>query len=161
MALNKVIIMGRLCVDPEMRQTTSNIPVCRIRVAVNRPKQKDKEQQADFITVTCWRNTAEFVSRYFSKGKMIIVEGCLRNNDYTDQNGVKHYSMDVLAQNVSFGESKGSSDGGQPAQPAQQQTSQQQQFGAVQAPADNGLQQAALENLDDFEEILSDGEVPF
>lgn len=155
--LNKVIIMGRLCADPEMRQTTSNIPVCRIRVAVNRPKQKDKEQQADFINVTCWRNTAEFVSRYFSKGKMIIVEGCLRNNDYTDQNGVKHYSMDVLAQNVAFGESKGSSEGGQPAQPAQQQP----QFGAVQTPADNGLQQHVMEDLDGFEEILSDGEVPF
>jgi len=157
--LNKVIIMGRLCADPEMRQTTSNIPVCRIRVAVNRPKQKDKEQQADFINVTCWRNTAEFVSRYFSKGKMIIVEGCLRNNDYTDQNGVKHYSMDVLAQNVAFGESKGSSDGGQP---AKQQTPQQQpQFGSVQAPADNGLQMHVMEDLDGFEEILSDGEVPF
>lgn len=160
--LNKVIIMGRLCADPEMRQTTSNIPVCRIRVAVNRPKQKDKEQQADFINVQCWRATAEFVARYFSKGKMIIVEGCLRNNNYTDQNGVKHYSMDVLAQNVAFGESKGSSEGGQPAQQPQQQTSQQQtKFGAVQAPADNGLQQHVMEDLDGFEEILSDGEVPF
>lgn len=159
--LNKVIIMGRLCADPELRQTQSNIPVCKIRVAVNRPYQKDKEQQADFINVQCWRTTAEFVSRYFSKGKMIIVEGCLRNNYYTDNNGVKHYSMDVLAQNVAFGESKGSSEGGQPAQQPQQQTAQQQpQFGAVQAPANNGLQQHVMEDLDGFEEILG-GEVPF
>lgn len=159
--LNRVILIGRLVADPEYRQTQSGVSVCRFRIAVDRPYQKDKEKQADFIGCTAWRNTAEFVSRYFTKGKMIIVEGCLRNNDYTDQNGVKHYSMDVLAQNVAFGESKGSSEGGQPAQPAQQQTAQQQQFGTVQAPADNGLQQAALENLDDFEEILSDGEVPF
>lgn len=172
--LNKVILMGRLCADPEFRQTTSGVPVCRIRVAVNRPKQKDQEQKADFINVSCWRNTAEFVSRYFTKGKMIIVEGSLRNNDYTDQNGVKHYSMDVLAQNVAFGESKGSGD-----QQGQQQYQEQQQygnqyaqagtpqFGTVPAPNDNPYAQPApqdamsIGDLSEFEEILSDGEVPF
>ena len=164
--LNKVILMGRLCADPELRQTTAGVPCCRIRVAVNRPYKKDAEQQADFITVICWRQTAEFVSRYFSKGKMIIVEGSLRNNDYTDNNGVKHYGMDVLASNVGFGESKGSgSDAGQ--------TSQTPQFGSVPAPNNNPYaqppaapQQAApaqdaIGDLSDFEEILSDGEVPF
>ena len=178
--LNKVILMGRLCADPEFRQTTSGVPVCRIRVAVNRPKQKDQEQKADFINVSCWRNTAEFVSRYFTKGKMIIVEGTLRNNDYTDNNGVKHYSMDVLAQNVAFGEAKGSGD-----QQGQQQYGNQYaqagtpQFGTVQAPAGNpyapqgyagqpmqdalGTPMDALSvgDLAEFEEILSDGEVPF
>ena len=87
MSVNKVILIGRLCADPEFRQTTSGIAVCRIRLAVDRPKQKDQEQQADFVNCTAWRNTAEFISRYFTKGKKIIVEGSLRNNDYTDNNG--------------------------------------------------------------------------
>ena len=106
--LNKVILMGRLCADPDFRQTPSGVPVCRIRVAVDRrfANKQTGEREADFISVTCWRQQAEFVSRYFHKGSMIIVEGSLRNSDYTDQNGVKHYSMDVQADNVSFGESK-------------------------------------------------------
>ena len=144
--LNKVILMGRLTADPELRQTTSGISTCRFSVAVDRPYRKDQERQADFIRVNTWRQTAEFVSRYFSKGKMIIVEGSLRNNDYTDANGVKHYSMEVQADNVSFGESKGS--GQQQAAPAPAQTQ----------PAQESIQ---LGDLSDFEEILSDGEVPF
>ncbi len=157
--LNKVIIMGRLTRDPEFRQTQSGIPVCRITVAVDRPYQKDKEKQADFIGVTCWRNTAEFVSRYFSKGSMIIVEGSLHNNDYTDQNGVKHYSMDVQAQNVSFGESKSAREGQAPIQ--QQNTAPQ--FGSVPAPQNNPYAQQSLkvDDLGEFEEILSDGDAPF
>lgn len=160
--LNKVILMGRLTADPELRQTTSGISSCRFSVAVNRNyTSKDTgERQTDFINVVAWRNTAEFVSRYFSKGKMIIVEGSLRNNNYTDQNGVKHYSMDVQADNVSFGESKSASTSngnsvgignGNFQQPNQQQPVQQQ-------PADETV---SLGDLGDFEEILSDGEVPF
>lgn len=153
--MNKVILIGRLCADPEFRQTTSGIAVCRIRLAVNRPKQKDQEQQADFVNCTAWRSTAEFISRYFAKGQKIIVEGSLRNNDYTDNNGVKHYSMDVLIQNVEFGESKGS-DGGyqQQSAPAQQTTAPR-----AAAPAQSPVEQQL--DLSDFEEILSDGEVPF
>lgn len=152
--MNKVILIGRLCADPEFRQTTSGIPVCRIRIAVNRPKQKDKEQQSDFINCTAWRSTAEFIARYFSKGSKIVVEGQLRNNDYTDQNNVKHYSMDVLIEGVEFGESKGTGSGSQP------QTYQQQQPAAPRpaAPAEEPL---SLGDLGEFEEILSDGEVPF
>ena len=152
--MNKVILIGRLCADPEFRQTTSGIPVCRIRLAVNRPKQKDQEQQADFVNCTAWRSTAEFISRYFTKGQKIIVEGSLRNNDYTDNNGVKHYNMDVLIQNVEFGESKGS-DGGY-----QQQSAPAQQTHAPRAaaPASEPLD---IGDLGEFEEILSDGEVPF
>lgn len=138
--INRVILMGRLTRDPEFRQTTSGIPVCRFSVAVDRPYRKDQDKKADFINVTAWRNTAEFVSRYFSKGKMIIVEGSLHNNDYTDNNGVKHYSMDVQAENVSFGESKGSSDN----QQAQQNSD----------PADKP-------DFGEYEEVLNDGEIPF
>lgn len=200
MNLNRVIIMGRLCADPEFRQTTSGIPVCRIRLAVNRPTKQGEEQKADFINVSCWRATAEFVSRFFTKGKMAIVEGCLRNNDYTDNNGVKHYSMDVLAQNVMFGEPKGTSgDAGQTYNPQYSSPQPQNvpQYGAVPAPNNNpyapqnapqtaaprgyGQIQNAMQatpqytgqpagqpsaqpsafDLGEFEEILSDGEVPF
>lgn len=151
--MNKVILIGRLCADPEFRQTTSGIAVCRIRIAVNRPKQKDKEQQADFINCTAWRSTAEFIARYFSKGSKIVVEGQLRNNDYTDQNNVKHFSMDVLVDGVEFGESKGTGGGSQP------QTYQQQ--APAPRPAAPAEEPLSLGDLGEFEEILSDGEVPF
>ena len=106
--MNKVILMGRLCADPDFRQTQSGIAVCRIRVAIDRPytSKSTGERQADFINVVCWRQQAEFVSRYFHKGSMIIVEGRLQNSDYTDGNGVKHYSMEVQADNVTFGETR-------------------------------------------------------
>ena len=102
--MNIVIIHGRLTKDPEFRQTQSGIPVCRFTVAVDR-FTKDKQKQADFIECTAWRQTAEFVSRYFSKGSAIIVEGSLHNNNY-ESNGVKHYSYNVLAERVHFAESK-------------------------------------------------------
>ena len=153
--MNKVILIGRLCADPEFRQTTAGTPVCRIRVAVNRPKQKDKEQQADFINCTAWRSTAEFISRYFSKGSKIVVEGQLRNNENTDNNGVKHYSMDVLIEGVEFGESKGTGGGSQQPQSNYTPAAQPQA-----APVQQSLQVDDL-GLGEFEEILSDGEVPF
>lgn len=178
--LNKVILMGRLVADPEFRQTTSGIPVCRVRIAVDRPFRKDQERQADFINITCWRNTAEFVSRYFNKGKMIIVEGSLRNNDYTDNNGVKHYSMEVQADNVSFGESKGQGggdysggqqggyQGGYGQQSGYQGGGYQQNNSYQNAPAPAAPRPAApaqdalsIGDIGEFEEILSDGEVPF
>lgn len=161
--MNKVILIGRLCADPEFRQTTSGIPVCRFRIAVNRPKRKDADQEADFINCTAWRATAEFISRYFTKGSKIVVEGQLRNNDYTDNNGVKHYGMDVLIDSVEFGESKaassGSSGSGQ-----QQNSGYAASPSQAQAPAPAPAQpplNADLGDLGEFEEILSDGEVPF
>lgn len=157
--INKVILMGRLTADPELRQTASGIASCRFTVAVDRAyKPKDGEKQTDFISVVAWRQTAEFVSRYFSKGRMIIVEGSLRNNNYTDQNGVKHYSMDVQADNVTFGESKAAaenaSQSAQTAVQAAQPTAQTQTAGMTDEPV-------SLGDLGDFEAILSDGEVPF
>lgn len=168
--LNKVIIIGRLCADPEYRHTTSGVSVCRIRVAVDRPYRKDAEKQADFIPVTCWRNTADFVTKFFSKGKMIIVEGALRNNDYTDAEGVKHYSLEVLATNVSFGETKKfGSDHNEGAQ-----TATVPKYGSVPTPSGNPYAQQnapqaaapaesplSIDDIGQFEEILSDGEVPF
>ena len=138
--MNKAIIMGRLCADPEFRTTQSNIPCCRFRVAVNRPKSKDGNQEADFINCVAWRSTAEFISRYFSKGSMIIVDGQLRNNDYTDNNGVKHYSMEVLCDEVHFGESKNAGAAQQGNQPQQQY--QPPQYGAAPPPQYNQQNQA-------------------
>lgn len=166
--INKVIIMGRLTADPELKQTQNGVAVCRINVAVNRPKIKDKEQEADFISVQAWRNTAEFISKYFSKGKMIIVEGSLRNNNYTDQNGVKHYSMVVQADSVNFGESKGNQQNNQQ-QPQQNTYSQnvqpnytqpQQYAGANYQQNVKRPENQVIGNLSDFA-VISDGEVPF
>lgn len=160
--LNKVILMGRLTADPELRQTPSGVSSCRFSVAVDRPyKSRDTgERQTDFIRVTAWRQQAEFVSRYFSKGRMIIVEGSLRNNDYTDQNGVKHYSTDVQADNVSFGESKAASTAN--SEGITNNTFRQpQQTQQAPAQSQSAEETVSLGDLGDFEEILSDGEVPF
>lgn len=163
--LNKVIIMGRLTADPELRQTPSGVPVCKFTVAVDRPFRKDQERQTDFIDVNAWRNSAEFVSRYFSKGKMIIVEGSLRKDVYTAQDGTKRSSVYVQADNVMFGESKSASQGG-----SYQQQGGYQQQNNYQQPAPAPVQQRpaapAQTNLDigdigEFQEILSDGELPF
>ena len=109
--INCVILMGRLTADPDSGQTQSGIAYCRFTVAIDR-KFTDKatgQKEADFIGCVAWRKTAEFVSKYFKKGSMIIVEGTLQNNNYTDSNGVKHYSYNVIADNISFGESKSAS----------------------------------------------------
>ena len=155
MALNKVILYGRLCSDPIYRQTQSGTAVCRFTVACNRAfaNKETGKREADFIECQAWRQTAEFVSRYFQKGSAITVDGSLRNNNYTDNNGVKHYGYVVMADNVGFGGSK--SDNQQTGQPAGQQIPK---FGSVPAPQDNGLN---LGDLGDFEEIISDGDTPF
>ena len=118
--LNRAIMMGRLTHDPEFKQTAAGVPCCRFSIAINRKKQKDGSQETDYVECVAWRGTAEFVARYFSKGSMIIVEGELRNNNYTDNNGVKHYKTEVLCNEVGFGESKKAADG-QPDQPQQYQ----------------------------------------
>ena len=152
MSLNRVILFGRIVRDPEYRQTASGTAVCRFTVACDRAfaNKETGKREADFIECQAWRQTAEFVSRYFQKGSAITVEGSLRNNNYEDKNGVKHYGYVVMADNVGFGGSKSDN----------QQTGQQiPQFGSVPAPQDNGLN---LGDIGDFEEILSDGDnIPF
>ena len=168
--MNKVILNGRLTADPDYRQTQNGTAVCRFTVAVNRPYQKDKEQQeADFISCQAWRGTADFVSRYFSKGKPIIVEGSLRNNNYTDQNGVKHYSMEVLVSNVEFTISdisntqQGQAQGNYYQQPVA--TSYQPQnygYQQTQPQAPSKQTQFPNENVNqNFEQPIPDGVVPF
>ena len=105
--LNKAILMGRLTRDPELRYTPANVPVCSFTVAIDRSYQKNREQkQADFINVVAWRTTAEFVSKYFTKGSMIVVSGRLQIRDWTDRDGGKRRSAEINVDNVYFGESR-------------------------------------------------------
>lgn len=147
--MNKVILMGRLTADPELRQTQSGISSCRFTVAVNR-KYKNKntdEYDTDFVTCVAWKQTAEFVSRYFSKGAMICVEGTLRTGSYQDRkhSDVTHYTTDVYVEGVEFtGEKR------------EQQPSRQQN--GRTSDADLGERS---DDFSDYEDILSDGDVPF
>lgn len=145
--MNKIILSGRIVADPELKTTQSGLSVCKFTIASNR-KFADKttgERQADFINCVAWRQTAEFISRYFKKGGAIIVEGALQNNNY-ESNGVKHYSYIVQIDNVEFGGSKSESN-----------------TGTASGVAQQAATTSEPENIDlsGFEEILSDGDLPF
>ena len=143
--LNKVIIMGRLTRDPDFKQTQSGVAICKFSVAVERQFKDSKtgERLTDFLDCTAFRGTAEFISRYFSKGNMILVEGNIQNNNYTDNNGVKHYSNNIMVENVSFcgGKNEGGTTQTEPAQP--------------------GLPENVQNAVEQFEAVVTDGEVPF
>ncbi len=116
--LNHIVLMGRLVRDPELRQTQSGISVVSFRIAVDRDYQSRDggDKQADFIDIVAWRSTAEFVSKYFTKGRMAVVSGRLQVREWTDKENNKRYSTEVVADNVYFGDSKpsGQASGGQP-----------------------------------------------
>lgn len=151
--MNRVNLIGRLTADPELRQTQSDVAVCRFTIAVDRKfKNKDTgEKEADFITCQAWRQTAEFVGRYFTKGSMIALEGSLRTGKYQDKNhsDVTHYTTDVMVDNVEFCGGKKENSGGGNYEP-------------VGVPAQEIVNQAQSMGVPaEFEEILSDGELPF
>ena len=157
--MNKVVLIGRLTADVDLRQTQSGISSCRFTVAVNRKFKNDKgDYDADFITCVAWRQTAEFISKYFSKGKMIALEGTLRTGSYTDKNhsDVTHYTTDVYVDAVEFCGDKGGNNSGSsntaPAQSAAQSMVNQAQASGIET---------GYSDLSSFEEILSDGDVPF
>ena len=107
--LNKIILMGRLTRDPELRRANSGTPVASFTIAVDRDfKSQGGEKETDFIDIVAWRNTAEFVSKYFTKGRMAVVEGRLQIRDWTDKEGNKRKAAEVIADNVYFGDSKNS-----------------------------------------------------
>lgn len=141
--LNVVAIMGRLVRDPEIKTTQSGVNVCSFCIACDRSYSKDGNRQADFINVVAWRNTADFVQRYFNKGSLIAIEGSLQTRQYQDKNGNNRTAVEVLANNVSFAGSKsdshqqaeGSNSNSEPAQP----------------PVNDG----------DFTLIEDDGDLPF
>ena len=112
--LNRIVLMGRLTRDPELRHTQTGTPVASFSLAVDRDF-KDKqtgEKATDFIDVVAWRQTGEFVSRYFTKGRMAVVEGRLQMRDYTDRDGNRRTAAEVVADNVYFGDSRRDAEGG-------------------------------------------------
>lgn len=168
--LNRVIIMGRLTADPELRQTNGGVSTCRFTVAVDRTfVGQNGERQADFITVVAWRQSAEFVSRYFAKGRMICVEGNLRTSSYPDKRypDVTHYVTEVYADQIHFTGEKAQQGGGNgnfaPQQFAQPQYNQPIQNAQPQyAPQQNAqVPTASLGEFGDFEEVIGDGDLPF
>ena len=150
--LNHIVLMGRLTRDPELRRTASGVAVATFSIAVDRDFSNSAtgERETDFIDIVTWRSTAEFVSKYFTKGRMAVVEGRLQIRDWTDQNGGKRRSAEVIAENVYFGDSKregGSDYGAAPAYSAP--------YSGYAAPAAPG-------GHSDFAEIgEEDGELPF
>lgn len=153
--LNHIVIMGRLTRDPELRRTQTGTAVASFTLAVDRDF-KDKqtgERDTDFIDVVAWRQTAEFVSRYFSKGRMAVVEGRLQIRDWTDKEGGKRRSAEVIADNIYFGDSKreGGSSG---------QESYSGGYGGYSAPA--GGYPAQPDPDSEFSELTTDdGNLPF
>lgn len=146
--LNHITIMGRLVKDPELRRTQSGVAVCSFTVAVDRDFQSREaaEKQTDFIDVVAWRQTAEFVSKYFTKGRMIVVDGSLQSRKWQDKTGQNRVSWEVLANNTYFGDSKRDGmSGGDYSAPA---------YGA---PADS----YSAPSSGSFAEIEEDGELPF
>lgn len=138
--LNSVCLMGRLTADPELKSTQSGVSVCSFRIAVDRTYQpKGQEKQTDFINIVTWRGTAEFVSRYFRKGQLVAVQGSIQTGQYTDRDGNKRTTFDVVADNVFFAEKKAES--GETKQGA----------GYDHSPDIQG----------DFEEIIGDESLPF
>ena len=151
--LNRIVLMGRLTRDPELRKTQSDTPVCSFSLAVDRDYKKEGEKkETDFIDIVAWRSTAEFVRNYFAKGRMAVVEGRLQIRDWKDKEGNNRRSAEVVADNVYFGDSRpggaGGNNGGYSQAPA---------YGA---PA--GGYSVPVGGPSDFAEIdEEDGDLPF
>lgn len=103
---NLVVLTGRLTVQPELKTTPNGISVCTFGIAVDRAYKKGEEKQTDFLNVTCWRSTAEFVSKWFTKGNLIGIEGSIQTRKYTDKDGNNRTAFEIVANNVHFVESK-------------------------------------------------------
>ena len=108
-SLNKVVLIGNLTADPEVKQTQSGISVVSFTIAINRRVKKEGQPDADFVSVVAWRKTAEIVGQYFKKGKPILVCGSIQSRSYTDNQGNKRYVTEVVADEVGFVESKSES----------------------------------------------------
>lgn len=144
--LNKVILAGRLTADPELKQTTSGISVVSFTIAVNRKYSKE-QQQPDWISVIAWRQTAEFISRYFKKGSAICIVGAIQTRSWQDQQGQKRYATEVVADEAMFVDSKSDN------QPAANGTSVPGAIGYVP--------EAYASTAPKFEEIPPDEDLPF
>ena len=149
--LNKVILMGHMTADPELKQTTSGTSVCSFSIGVNRrySKQDQGQRNVDFINIVAWRQQAEFVSRYFKKGSSIIVCGSIQTRDWTDNNGQKRYATEVVADDVSFGA------------PAAQNSQGERPANQSYTPSAYGNPTYNSADSANFEEIPGDDSLPF
>lgn len=146
--LNKAVLCGRLTADPELKQTPNDVAVCSFTLAINRRFTREGEQQqADFINCVAWRQTAEFISRYFHKGSSLCISGSIQTRSWTDSNGQKRYATDVVVDEAMFVDSK--NEGGQ----AQQQGYIPEAYGAPTF--------SAGADTPNFEEIKTDDDLPF
>lgn len=139
--LNVAVLMGRLCADPELKHTPNNITVTKFTIATDRdysPKGQDK--QTDFIDIVAWRNTAEFVCKYFRKGQLVAVQGAIQTRTYTDKDGNKRKAFELVADSVHFAESK--------------KDNKNQNTGTNQSP------DITTDN-EGFEEVPTDDDLPF
>ena len=151
-SFNKVILIGNMTADPELKQTAAGVSVCSFSIAVNRrfAKAEQGQQNVDFINIVTWRQQADFVSRYFKKGNPILVCGQLQTRNWTDNQGQKRYATEVIADEVSFVASAS-----QTSQASAPQGVSGYTPDAYGAPAFNNAQSA------NFEEIPNDGDLPF
>ena len=140
-SFNKVILIGNMTSDPELKQTQSGIPVCSFSIAVNRKFSKDSEQACDFISIVAWRQQAEFICKYFKKGMPILICGPLQTRNWTDKDGNKRYATEVVADEVSFVNAKDNSAEGK-SEPTTYMPS-------------------AYTSQTQFEEVPNDGDLPF
>ena len=158
--LNHIVLMGRLVADPELRTTPSGVSVATFALACDRDfkNKQTGERETDFVNIVVWRQTAEFVSRYFTKGRMAVVEGRLQTRKYTDKEGNKRTAVEVVADNVYFGDSRREGDGGSYA-PA---PSYGGGYTAPVHPQQPSGGYAAPSGPDQFSELVDDdGDLPF
>ena len=155
--LNHIVLMGRLTRDPELRRTGSGIPVTTFTLAVDRDfgnNRETGEKETDFIDIVTWRNTAEFVSKYFTKGRMAVVSGRLQIRNWNDKDGNKRRSAEVVADNVYFGDSRRDGDNGGSSFGGNAYGASAPSFGGYSAPAASPASDFAM--LDD-----DDAQLPF
>ncbi len=153
--LNHIVIMGRLVADPELKTTPAGVMVATTRLAVDRDfkNRQTGERETDFINVVAWRQTAEFVSRYFTKGRMAVVEGRLQIRSYTDRDGNKRTAAEVVAENFYFGDSRREGESG---------SYGGQSYSAPSAPSQPSGGYAAPSGEDQFTELVGDEDnLPF
>ena len=155
-SFNKAILIGNLVADPELKMTQSGVPVTSFTIAIQRRFAKESDaEKADFINIVAWRQTAEFVTKYFTKGRPILVEGSIQTRSYTAQDGSKRYVTEIVADNCGFVDSRASSEG----------TRETRNFGAsggtfygaepAQSTPSGSVQTAS------FEEVSAEDDLPF
>ena len=153
-SFNKVILIGNVCSDPELKQSQSGISVCSFSIAVNRKYNKDGNNEVDFFTIVAWRQQAEFVCKYFKKGKPILVCGQLQTRSWTDKQGNKRTAVEVVADEVSFV--------GNNESPTGAKNEASANVGGGFLPGTTAyVPSAYINNSQNFEEIPSDASLPF